>query len=153
MSLIVFSADLDRQLAAFVIATGAAASGMTVSMFFTFWATTALRRPAKTKKDFWGRAFGLMLPRGSRKLPLSKLNLAGAGPAVMRHLMQKKGVPSLEELIDLAADLNVRVSICAMSMDLLGLHRDEMIDYPDLDYCGVASFVDVAAKSRSTLFV
>jgi len=153
LSLVVFSGELDRQLAAFVIATGAAASGMTVSMFFTFWGTTALRRQVRVSKDIWGRMFGWMLPTGSRKLQLSQLNLGGAGPLVMRHLMRSKGVASLEEMIEIASELEVKLNVCTMTMDLLGLQPDEMIAYPHLEYCGVASFVDLAARSRATLFI
>ncbi len=153
LSLVVFSGDLDRQLAAFVMATGAAASGMQVGMFFTFWGTSALRRPARVKKDVWGRMFGALLPRGARRLPLSQLNLGGVGPVMMRRMMQKKGICSLDELIETAAELEVSIHVCTMSMDLLGLHRDEMIEYPKLGYCGVASFVDIAARSRTTLFI
>jgi len=153
LSLVVFSGDLDRQLAAFVMATGAAASGMHVSMFFTFWGTTALRRRARVKKDLWGRMFGSLLPRGASQLPLSQLNLGGIGPAMMRHLMRRKGVCSLEELIATAAELDVNINVCTMSMDLMGLERDELIEYPNLGYCGAASFVDIAARSRTTLFV
>ncbi len=153
LSLVVFSGDLDRQLAAFVMATGAAASGMHVSMFFTFWGTAALRRPARVKKDFWGRMFGLLLPRGSRRLPLSQMNMGGVGPVMMRHLMRKKGVCSLEELIETAAELDVNINVCTMSMDLMGIQRDELIEYPNLGFCGAASFIDLAAKSRTTLFL
>jgi peroxiredoxin family protein len=153
LSLVVFSGDLDRQLAAFVMATGAAASGMHVSMFFTFWGIGALRRPARVKKDFWGRVFGLLLPAGASRLPLSQMNLGGVGPVVMRHLMRKKGVCSLEELIATAAELDVNINVCTMSMELLGLERDEIVEYPQLGYCGAASFVDIAARSRTTLFL
>jgi len=153
LALVVFSGDLDRQLAAFVMATAAAASGMTVSMFFTFWGISALRRPLRVKKDLVGRLFGWLLPAGSRKLRLSQMDFGGVGTSMVRHVMKRKGICTLEELIQTAAELDVYINICTMAMDLMGLSRDEIIDYPKLGYCGVASFVDIAVKSRTTLFI
>ena len=153
LSLVVFSGDLDRQLAAFVMATGAAASGLRVSMFFTFWGTSALRRPARVKKDIVSRLFSWLLPAGSSQLRLSQMDFGGVGTSLMRHVMKTKGICTLEELIATAAELDVHINVCTMSMDLMGLSRDEIIDYPKLGYCGVASFVDIAVKSRTTLFI
>jgi peroxiredoxin family protein len=127
---------------------------MRVSLFFTFWGTSVLRKPHRTVgKDLFGRLFGWMLPRGSRQLPLSRLNFGGGGALMIRYLMKKKGVASLEELITLSAELGVQFNVCTMSMDLLGLQRDELIDYPDLNYCGVATFVESAAASKTSLFL
>jgi peroxiredoxin family protein len=154
LSLIVFSGTLDRLLAAFVLATGAAAMGMQVSMFFTFWATAGLRREAGAlKKSLLERLFGWMLPTGARQLPLSQMNMAGGGPLMIRHVMKKKGVASVEEMITLAAELGVRINVCTMSMDLLGMKEAEMIEYPGLSYCGVAKFLETAAPGKITLFV
>lgn len=154
MSMIVFSGSLDRLIAAFVLATGAAAMGVEVNMFFTFWGTAALRREnVSVEKGFVARMFGWMLPRGSKKLPLSQMNLGGAGPLMIRGLMKKNGVASLEEMITLASELGVRVRICSMSMDLLGMREDEMIEYPALSYCGVATFLETALPGKVTLFV
>jgi peroxiredoxin family protein len=154
LSLIVFSGSLDRLIAAFVLATGAAAMGMQVSMFFTFWGTAALRRDAeKLSKSWLERVFGWMLPKGSRRLPLSQMNMGGGGPLMIRYIMKQKGVASLEEMIELAAELGVVVHVCSMSMDLLGMKEAEMLDYPGLSYCGVAKFLETAAPGKITLFV
>ncbi len=154
LSLIVFSGTLDRLIAAFVLATGAAAMGMQVSMFFTFWGTAALRRDARhLKKSLLERLFGWMLPKGSKELPLSQLNMAGGGPLMIRHIMKKKGVASLEEMVELAAELGVNIHVCTMSMDLLGMKEAEMLEYPGLGYCGVAKFLETAAPGKITMFL
>ncbi|HEX5098085.1 MAG TPA: DsrE/DsrF/DrsH-like family protein [Polyangiaceae bacterium] len=154
LSLIVFSGSLDRLIAAFVLATGAAAMGMRVSMFFTFWGTSALRRDAAhIKKSLLERMFGWMLPKGVRKLPLSQMNMGGGGPMMIRYVMKKKGVASVEEMMALAAELGVEVNICTMSMDLLGMKEAEMLEYPGLAYCGVAKFLETAAPGKITMFV
>jgi peroxiredoxin family protein len=154
LSLIVFSGSLDRLIAAFVLATGAAAMGMKVSMFFTFWGTAALRREAKhLQKSFLERMFGWMLPKGVRKLPLSQMNMGGGGPVMIRYVMKKKGVASVEEMIALSAELGVELNVCTMSMDLLGMKPAEMLEYPGLSYCGVATFLETAAPGKITLFV
>jgi peroxiredoxin family protein len=154
LSLIVFSGSLDRLIAAMVLATGAAAMGMKVSMFFTFWGTAALRRDArKLQKTLLERMFGWMLPKGPRRLPLSQMNMAGGGPMMIRYIMKKKGVASVEEMMDLAAELGVTVYVCTMSMDLLGMKEAEMRDFPGLSYCGVAKFLETAAPGKITMFV
>ena len=153
LSLIVFSGSLDRLIAAFVLATGAAAMGMQVSMFFTFWATAALRKDAKVKKTLLERMFGWMLPKGVKELPLSQMNMAGGGPLMIRHIMKKKGVSSVEEMIDLCAEFSVELNVCTMSMDLLGMKPEELIDYPNLSFCGVAKFLETAAPGKLTLFL
>ena len=155
ISMIVFSGDLDKVLAALIIATGAAAMGMEVVLFFTFWGTAALRATKKkvTGKDLMSKMFGFMLPSGSSKLKLSKMNIGGMGTTMMKSLMKKKNVASLEELIGLAGEFDVKVYICEMSMDLMGFKREEMIDYPSLDYCGVATFLKEAENSKIQLFI
>jgi peroxiredoxin family protein len=153
LSLIVFSGSLDRLIAAFVLATGAAAMGMKVSMFFTFWGTSALRRDARVKKSLLERMFGWMLPKGVAKLPLSQMNMGGGGPMMIRYIMKKKGVASVEEMMGICAELGVEVNICTMSMDLLGMKEPEMLEYPGLAYCGVAKFLETAAPGKITMFV
>ena len=154
LSLIVFSGSLDRLIAAFVLATGAAAMGMQVSMFFTFWGTSALRREnVSVKKSLIGRLFGWMLPQGVKKLPLSQMNMAGGGPAMIRYVMKKNGVASVEEMIELGKELGVEIHVCSMSMDLLGINPDELIDYPNKTFCGVAKFLETAAPGKITMFV
>lgn len=155
LSMVVFSGDLDRILAAFVIATGATAMGSEVSLFFTFWGTAALRNPdgGAKGKDLISRMFGWMLPKGTKALKLSKMNMGGAGTAMMKWLMTKKNVASLEEMLELAGEFGVRIIICEMSMDLMGMKREEMIPYPHLSYGGVAKFLEEAGDSRVTLFI
>jgi len=155
VSLIVFSGELDKLLAAFVIATGAAASGMKVIMFFTFWATPALRDREKQpgRKDFISRIFGALLPKGTGKLKLSRLNMAGLGTAMMKHLMKKKKVATIEEMLLMAGNLGIEIYICEMSMRLMGLQRDEMIAYPHMKFCGVATYLSEAQHSKIQLFI
>jgi peroxiredoxin family protein len=154
LSLIVFSGSLDRLIAAFVLATGAAAMGMKVSMFFTFWGTSALRRDrVRVKKNLLGRMFGWMLPKGVKKLPLSQMNMAGGGPAMIRYVMKKNGVASVEEMIEIGKQLGVELNVCTMSMDLLGIDPDELIDYPNKSFCGVAKFLETAAPGKITMFI
>jgi len=154
LCLCVFSGELDKQLAALVIATSAAASGMDVELFFTFWATASLRDPKKcSRKGILGRLVGRMLPRGVRDLPLSRFHFAGFGPTMVRRLMRKKGIVSLEELFTLAADLGIKIHVCSMSMDLMEFQREEFIDYPDLDVCGATTFVELMSAAKSTLFI
>ena len=155
ISLIVFSGDLDKVVASLIIATGAAAMGMDVVMFFTFWGTPILRDKGKKVggKDFMGKMFGAMLPKGACEVKLSKMNMAGMGTAMMKSLMKKKNVASLEQMLELAAELGVRIHICEMSMDLMGFKREEMIEYPNLTFCGVAKFMEEAQNSKVQLFI
>ena len=146
LAMVVFSGDLDKALAAM---------GLEVSLFFTFWGTPLLRAPNKKPgpKDYLGKMFGAMLPKGAAKPKLSKMHMAGMGTAMIKSVMRKKNVASLPELISLAGELGVQITICEMSMDLMGFTREEMIDYPDLKYGGVAAFVAEAAKSKIQLFL
>jgi peroxiredoxin family protein len=155
LSMVVFSGELDKALAAFVIGTGAVAMGMEVVMFFTFWGTPLLRDKAKRVggKDIMGKMFGTMLPKGTGDVKLSKMNMAGMGTAMMKSLMKKKNVASLEQMIEMAGELGVTIYVCEMSMDLMGLKRDEMIEYPHMDFCGVAKFLEEAKSSRIQLFI
>jgi peroxiredoxin family protein len=154
LAMVVFSGSLDRILAAFVLASAAAASGMQVEMFFTFWGLASLRDHQKSpKKDFFGRMFGWMLPRGVRKLPLSQMNMGGAGPAMIRHIMKKKGFASIEEMLAVCAEFGVRIYACDMSREVMGIKPEELIDYPHLDYCGAATFLEKASGGRVSLFI
>lgn len=156
LSMVVFSGTLDRQIAAFTIATAAAASGMEVDMFFTFWGFSALRDPGKRpgkNKTFLGRMFGWMLPRGSLQLPLSQFHLGGLGPRLIRKIMSDGKFASLEELMQVAAELEVNIFACDMSMNVMGFAMEELIDYPKLSRCGAATFIERAAAGKVTLFV
>lgn len=155
LSMVVFSGDLDKVLAALIIATGAVAMGMDVVMFFTFWGTPVLRDKRKRVggKDFMGKMFGSMLPKGTGAVKLSHMNMGGMGTYMMKSLMKRKNVASLEEMLQLAGELGVRIFICEMSMDLMGFKREEMIEYPNLSFCGVAKFLEEAKNSRVQLFI
>jgi peroxiredoxin family protein len=155
LAMIVFSGDMDKVLASFVIATGAVAMGMDVVMFFTFWGTPVLRDNKKKVggKDIMGKMFGAMLPKGTGAVKLSKMNMGGMGTAMMKSLMKKKNVASLEEMIALAEELGVRIYVCEMSMDLMGFTRDEFIDYKGLGFAGVATYLQEAQNSKIQLFI
>jgi peroxiredoxin family protein len=155
MTLVVFSGELDKVMAAMIIATGATAMDMKVNLFFTFWATAALRDPKKhlKGKNFMSKMFGMMLPKGAKKLKLSKMNMMGMGKAMMIDLMKKKKVASLEDLFKTAAELGVVINICEMSMNLMGFTKEEMIDYPNMNICGVGTFLADAEESKIQLFI
>jgi len=155
LSMVVFSGDLDKILAALVIATGAVAMGMDVVMFFTFWGTPVLRDKGKKVggKDFMGKMFGAMLPKGRSQVKLSQMNMGGMGTAMMKSLMTKKNVASLDQMMEMAEELGVQIFVCEMSMDLMGFKREEMIDYKGLSFCGVAKFLEEAKNSKVQLFI
>jgi peroxiredoxin family protein len=155
LSMVVFSGELDKHLAAMIIATGAAAMGMEVCMFFTFWGTAALRDPSKRVggKNIVERMFGAMLPRGRDRLELSRLHMAGAGTAMMKSVMKKKNVASLGEMTEIAGQMGIKIVICEMSMDLMGFKLGEMVDYPGLSVGGVATFLADAGESSIQLFI
>ena len=155
LSMVVFSGDLDKVLAALVIATGAVAMGMDVVMFFTFWGTPVLRDKKKKAggKDMMGKMFGAMLPTGTGDVKLSNMNMGGMGTAMMKSLMKKKNVASLEEMLAMAEELGVRIYVCEMSMDLMGFKREEFIDYKGMGFAGVATFLQEAANSKVQLFI
>lgn len=155
LNIVVFSGELDKLLAAFTIATGAGACGMTVSLFCTFWGTVALKKsgPQSARKPLTERLFGWLLPGGLHKRRLSHLNFGGFGRRMMAWEMKKKGVADLPMLLDLAGELGVQIYVCEMSMSLLGICKEELIDYPHLRYCGVAYFLDLASRSNTTLFI
>jgi peroxiredoxin family protein len=152
VSLVVFSGDLDRVLAAFVIATGAAALGQNVSIFFTFWGLNALKKKrVLSGKRLMEKMMALMSPSGSQSLPVSKMNFFGVGAKMLRTMMREKNVSSLEDLMQMARDLGVRIVACEMSRDVMGIKDEELIG--ELEYGGVASFLGDALKSRATLFI
>jgi NADPH-dependent 2,4-dienoyl-CoA reductase/sulfur reductase-like enzyme/peroxiredoxin family protein/rhodanese-related sulfurtransferase/TusA-related sulfurtransferase len=152
-TLVVFSDDLDKALASFVIANGAAASGKQVTMFFTFWGLSIIKRstPTKVRKDFMGRMFGFLLPKNSKKLALSKMNFAGMGPGMMRGRMKSKHIDSLETMIETALRAGIRLTACQMSMDIMGVAKEELID--GVDFGGVATYLDAASSSSVNLFI
>ncbi|RCX17837.1 CoA-disulfide reductase [Anaerobacterium chartisolvens] len=152
-TLIVFSNDLDKCIASFIIANGAAAMGRKVTMFFTFWGLNVLRKSDKVdvKKDLFGKMFGFMMPRGSKKLSLSKMNMGGMGAKMIRLLMRKKNVASMEELMEQARSNGVRFIACNMSMDIMGIKKEELIDGVEIG--GVASFLGAVEESDMGMFI
>lgn len=152
-TLIVFSDDLDRALASFVIANGAATTGKKVTMFFTFWGLNVIKKAgvAKAEKDLMGKMFGLMLPKSSQGLGLSKINFAGMGPVLMRKRMKDKHVDSLEMMIMQAKRAGVQMIACQMSMDIMGVDASELIDGVTIG--GVATYLEEAEQSNLNLFI
>ena len=150
---VVFSGDLDKAIASFIMANGAAAMGRPVTMFFTFWGVSLLRRPEKVrvKKSFIGKMFSFMLPRGSKKLGLSRMNFGGIGAKMIRAVMKQNGVSSLEELIESARQKGVKFVACQMSMELMGIAAEELIDGVELG--GVATMLGSTEKSDLTYFI
>ena len=155
LSMVVFSGDMDKILAAMIIATGAAAFDMKVKLFFTFWAISALRDPKKSGKgkNIMEKMFGMMLPRGAGKVKLSNMNMGGMGTAMIKGIMKKHKVASLEEMFRTAGEIGVEINICEMSMNLMGFKKEEMIDYPGMTVCGVATFLSDAQESKIQLFI
>jgi NADPH-dependent 2,4-dienoyl-CoA reductase/sulfur reductase-like enzyme/peroxiredoxin family protein/rhodanese-related sulfurtransferase/TusA-related sulfurtransferase len=152
-TIVVFSGDLDKAIASFIIANGAAAMGRNVTMFFTFWGLNILRKPEKVKanKNIIERAFGIMMPRGSKKLTLSKMNMAGLGAKMIRKVMKDKNIQSLEDLIQAALDNGINIVACTMSMDVMGIKKEELLD--GINYGGVGYYLGEAEDSNVNLFV
>jgi len=152
-SFVVFSGDLDKVLAAFIIANGAVAMGDDVSMFFTFWGLNALRRedPPKVERAPMDRLFGAMMPSGPDQMKLSNLNMLGGGTAMMKKIMRDNKVPSLPDLIGSARASGVRLVACTMTMDLLGIREEDLID--GVEFGGVAMFLGEASESNGTFFI
>ncbi|MFZ5643791.1 MAG: DsrE/DsrF/DrsH-like family protein [Bacillota bacterium] len=152
-TIIVFSGDLDKVLAAFVIANGAAAMGDDVVMFFTFWGLNALRRPesVSVKKSFLQAMFGKMMPRGADKLGLSKMNFGGMGSKMMKIVMKQARVDSLPDMIKTAQEQGIKMVACTMSMDVMGIAREELID--GVDFAGVATYLGEADEANVNLFI
>lgn len=150
---IMFSDDLDKALATFVLANGAAATGKKVSIFFTFWGLNVIKKVAKpnVKKDIFGKMFGWMLPSDSQHLKLSKMNMGGMGAKMMRFLMNRKGVDSLEQLRAQAIANGVEFIACQMSMDVMGVKREELLD--NVTVGGVATYMERAEQANLNLFI
>jgi len=152
-TIVVFSGDLDKVLAGFVIATGAAAAGLETSMFFTFWGLSVLKKKGAGggPKSLMEKMFAMMTPSGSEALGTSKMNYFGMGAVMLRKMMRDKGIATLEELVALAREMDVKMIACTMSMDAMGVSKDELVD--GLTYGGVATYMADAVRSRVTLFI
>jgi peroxiredoxin family protein/TusA-related sulfurtransferase len=150
---IMFSDDLDKALATFVLANGAAATGQKVTIFFTFWGLNVIKKVNKpqVKKDMFGKMFGMMLPSHSLKLHLSKMSMFGVGDKMMRHIMKIRGIDSLESLRSQALAIGVEFIACQMSMDVMGVKREELLD--EVSVGGVATYMERAEDANVNLFI
>ena len=153
MTNVVFSGDFDKAMAAFIVANGAVAAGYDVTLFFTFWGINMLRKsgPVTVKKNLIEKMFGFMMPRGADKLALSQMNMGGMGLAMIKGIMKKKNVMALQELIQEAQKNGVKMIVCTMSMDLMGIKREELID--GIEEGGVAMYIDHLSESSANLFI
>ena len=152
-TMVVFSGDLDKAIASLIIANGAVAMGREVTMFFTFWGLNILRKneKVKVKKDLISNMFASMMPRGTKKLKLSNMNMLGMGAKLIRKVMKDKNVDSLEMLLQSAIDNGVKIIACNMSMDIMGIAAEELIDGVDLG--GVAMYLGAAEEANVNLFI
>ncbi len=153
LSMVVFSGDMDKVMAAFIIATGAAASGMEVTMFFTFWGLKAIQADGKrTGSSLFGRMLGMMNRGGIDAIGPSRLNMGGMGRWMFKKMMKQRNVMPLRDLRQLAIDLGVKMLACQMSMDVMEISREQLI--PEVhDIAGVATFIEAASQSNASLFV
>nr|WP_280513006.1 DsrE/DsrF/DrsH-like family protein [Tepidanaerobacter acetatoxydans] len=152
-TIVLFSGNLDKALAAMIIAQGAAMQGKNVTVFSTFWGLNALRKdkPVKVKKNFIEKMFGFMMPRGAEKMPLSNMNMLGMGPIMIKNIMKSKNVDDINTMIKSAMDLGVKFVACTMSMDLMGIKQEELIDGVKLG--GVATYISRNENAGITLFI
>jgi len=154
VTLVVLSGDMDRVMAAFIIATGAASMGMQVTMFFTFWGLNAIRRQGVrgTAKDWIRRMFGLLNKGGADRLPLSRFHFWGLGTRMMKLVMKQNRMPSVPELMEMAKDLGVRFIACTTTLGLLGITKDTLMDGID-QFAGVSTYLAEAKDAQVNLFI
>ncbi|MFQ3543936.1 DsrE/DsrF/DrsH-like family protein [Halobacillus rhizosphaerae] len=152
-TIVLFSGDYDKAMAAYIIANGAAAYDHEVTIFHTFWGLNALRKDAlvDVKKGFMEKMFGKMMPKGADKMGLSKMNYLGMGPKMIKNVMKKHNAMPLPDLVEMAQEQDVKLIACTMTMDLLGLHKDELLD--DIEYAGVAAYIGDAQDGNVSLFI
>ncbi|MEG0377616.1 MAG: DsrE/DsrF/DrsH-like family protein [Eubacterium sp.] len=152
-TMVVFDGELDKAIAAMIIAQGAAAQGKDVTLFFTFWGLNILRKTKapRVKKTFIEKMFGIMMPKGAKRLPLSKMNMLGIGPAMIKGIMKKKKVDDIETMIKKAQAAGVRFIACTMSMELMGIKKEELID--GIEYAGVGTYIASNENAGTTLFI
>ncbi|MDQ6598260.1 hypothetical protein E2K98_19180 [Bacillus salipaludis] len=152
-TIVLFSGDYDKAMAAYIIANGAAAYDHEVTIFHTFWGLNALRKNeyVPVKKGFMEKMFGKMMPRGADKMGLSKMNFAGFGPKMIKDVMKKHNALSLPQLIEMAQEQDVKLVACTMTMDLLGLKQEELLE--SIEYAGVAAYLADAEEGNVNLFI
>ncbi|HWJ78028.1 MAG TPA: DsrE/DsrF/DrsH-like family protein [Niallia sp.] len=152
-TIVLFSGDYDKAMAAYIIANGAAAYDHEVTIFHTFWGLNALRKEEniQVKKGFIEKMFGKMMPRGANKMGLSKMNFAGFGPKMIKDVIKKHNAMPLPDLIEMAKEQDVKLVACTMTMDLLGLQKEELLD--NIEYAGVAAYLGDAEEGNVNLFI
>jgi len=152
-TIVLFSGDYDKAMAAYIIANGAAAYDHEVTIFHTFWGLNALRKDEQVavKKGFMEKLFGKMMPRGSDKMGLSKMNFAGFGPKMIKGIMKKHNAVPLPELISMAQEMEIKLVACTMTMDLLGLQKEELLN--GIEYAGVGAYLVDAQEGNVNLFI
>ncbi|WP_275950882.1 DsrE/DsrF/DrsH-like family protein [Cytobacillus citreus] len=152
-NIILFSGDYDKAMAAYIIANGAAAYDHEVTIFHTFWGLNALRKDEQinVKKGFMEKMFAKMMPRGADKMGLSKMNFAGFGPKMIKDIMKKHNAMTLPQLIDMALEQEINLVACTMTMDLLGLKEEELLE--NVEYAGVAAYLADAEDGNVNLFI
>ncbi|MGJ7922352.1 DsrE/DsrF/DrsH-like family protein [Neobacillus sp. LXY-4] len=152
-TIVLFSGDYDKAMAAYIIANGAAAYDHEVTIFHTFWGLNALRKDENisVKKGFLEKMFGKMMPSGAEKMGLSKMNFAGFGPKMIKEVMKKHNAMPLSQLIEMAQEQDVKLVACTMTMDLLGLQKEELLD--NIEYAGVAAYLADAQDGNVNLFI
>nr|WP_285867723.1 DsrE/DsrF/DrsH-like family protein [Mesobacillus maritimus] len=152
-TIILFSGDYDKAMAAYIIANGAAAYDHEVTIFHTFWGLNALRKdePIELKKGFLEKMFAKMMPRGADKMGLSKMNFAGMGPKMIKNVIKKHNAMTLPQLIEMAQEQDIKLVACTMTMDLLGLQQEELLD--NIEYAGVAAYLADAQEGNVNLFI
>ncbi|MGE7981403.1 DsrE/DsrF/DrsH-like family protein [Solibacillus sp. NPDC093137] len=152
-TIVLFSGDYDKAMAAYIIANGAAAYDHEVTIFHTFWGINALRKqePVAVKKGFLEKMFAKMMPKGAEKLGLSKMQMLGMGPKMIKHVMNKHNALTLTQLIEMAQEQDIKLVTCTMTMDLLGLEKEELLD--GIEYAGVAAYLADAEDGNVNLFI
>ncbi|WP_054956952.1 DsrE/DsrF/DrsH-like family protein [Paenibacillus dakarensis] len=154
-TIVLFSGDYDKAMAAYIIANGAAAYDHEVTIFHTFWGLNALRKDEDVmlpaKKGFMEKMFGKMMPRGADKMGLSNMNFAGMGPKMIKDIMKKHNAVPLPQLIEMAQEQDIKLVACTMTMDLLGLQKEELLD--NIEYAGVAAYLADAQEGNVNLFI
>lgn len=153
LNIVVFSGDLDKVLAAFILATTSAAMGMEVTMFFTFWGLNVLRKKKLTSgKNILQKLMNFMNKGGADRLPLSKFNMLGMGPMMMKVMMKQSKVPSIEEFIAMAKDLEIKLVACTTTFSFMGFVKEDFVEGID-DYAGAATFLQLARESKVSYFI
>ncbi len=153
LTMVLFSGDFDKAMAAFIIANGALAMGKEVTIFVTFWGLDVIKKPTMTGagKNFLEKMVTMMRPKGTANLPTSKMNFAGIGPKLFHYMMGKKNISTLQSLVDTSIEFGVKIVACQMSMDVMGIKREDLID--GIEFGGVAAFLGSSFNSNTSLFI